>query len=287
MDETQIPKIFREYLWRVVIDKFPNLLAVLAFVSLLSSFISYKGKQWTFPTQQPNWFFVGLTALLFLLTVIVFFKSRIIKKLKDKTKIEFSQVSLIIRIGNLQDADINGEDTAFVLPVNTTFTDECITDTKSVLGSFFNKHHSSKILNFNTQLQEILAENHISPLSSGRYELSTIIILPDKYSIPAKLILVASTEKCTGKGFYTTPSTIDNCVHNVFQETADKRIANLCFPIIGSGHGGMGKTEALNLLVLCIKFYAKQFNHVKNVFIFIREIDSKEINASFLNSLKQ
>lgn len=281
----EIFKTIKEAILRTI-DKLQNLLILLILLSLGLSFLSYKNKILTFPTESPNYYFVGLSGILLVLTLFVFFRAKKFKKLKKDNYFHLNNIELNVKVGNIQDADKDKEEYSVVLPVNTTFTDECITDKKSALGSFFDKYHSSKIPSFSNDLQQILKENGIEKVSSGRYTPSTVVVLPEKYSLPAKIILVASTEKSKNEGFITSPTIICDCIYNVFRETADMRISTINIPIIGSGHGGLELTEALNLLVLGIKFQSKRYNHIKKVIIYVRDCDKGKINASFINSFK-
>jgi hypothetical protein len=239
-----------------------------------------------FPTATPNWIILGLGIVFVIIGIVLHLISveKKNKKLKNKTTLKFNATTLSIKIANLQDEENLSSECAFILPANTSFADDCVTDSKTALGSFFNKHHPEKIPQFNQKLKATLKARNIIPIEGIHYAPSTAIILPEEYSIKAKVILVASSVRNSGKGFHTDPSIISNSVRNIFKETADQRISTFYFPIIGSGHAGLEITEALNLLILCIKFHAKSFHHPKNIYIFVRENDSKKINANFLNS---
>jgi len=268
------------------IEQVPNLIIFLGCISFGSSYISYDATGFHFPTANPKIpfiiFGVGLIVVGILIHIVL--REKKTKKLKDETVLKFNSTTLTIKIASIQDADNLNNNCAFILPANTTFVDDCVTDTKSALGAFFSKYHQDKIPEFNEALKQILSSKHILPVNGIYYEPSTVLILPEEYSIQAKVILVASAEKSPDRGFQTDPSLISNSIRNVFSETADKRINTFFFPVIGSGHAGMEITEALNLLILCIKFHSKTFHHPKNVFIFVRDTDSRKINASFLNS---
>jgi O-acetyl-ADP-ribose deacetylase (regulator of RNase III) len=268
------------------IDKLQNLLLLLTFLSLGLSFVSYKNQLWTFPTASPNYYFITLAAILLVFTIVAYIRTKNVKTLKKQTKILLNSCEIIIKVGNIQDAERDREEFAIILPVNTTFTDECITDKKSALGSFFDTFHSSKIFGFIKDLQRILEEKGIERTSDGRYLPCTTIILPETYSLPAKLILVASTEKLKQHGFRTSPSMICDCIYNIFKETSDQRISTISLPLIGSGHGGLNHAEVLNLLLLSISFHLKNFTHIKKVSIFVRDQDREKINASFINSFQ-
>ena len=269
------------------IEKVPNLLIVLGALFITISFITHDSIGYHFPTATPNWYIFSVGCVLIFTGLILhfFFSDKQTKKLKDKTTLKFNSTTLTIKIANIQDESNLTVDSAFVLPANDTFVDDCVTDNKTALGSFFSKHHSNKIPTFNENLKAILKAKNILPIDGAHYKPATVLILPEEFSIKSKVILVASSVRNIDKGFHTDPEIISKSIFNVFKETKEERINTFYFPIIGSGHAGMECTEALNLLILCIKFYSRQFNHAKNIFIFIREIDSKKIDANFLNSL--
>lgn len=268
------------------LERLPYFVIFLGLLVVGFSFTTYE-KGFHFPAATPNWiifsfgcgFIVGGLVLYFVLT------EKKSKKLKDKITLKFNSTTLTIKITDIQDAENLTNDCAFVLPANTSFVDDCVTDNKTALGAFFNKHHSDKIPQFNQKLKTILKSKGLQPVEGIHYAPSTVLILPEEFSIRAKVILVASSVRNTGRGFHTDPAIISNTIFNLFQQTADLRISTFFIPIIGSGHAGLEITEALNLLILCIKFHSKKFHHPKNVYIFVRENDSKKINASFLNSL--
>lgn len=269
------------------IEKVPNLVIVLGAIFFVISFIEYNQTGFHFPTSTPKPIFIILGGFFIVLGIVLhyLFRDKQTKKLRNNTSLKFNSTTITIKIANIQDEENLTNDSAFVLPANTTFADDCVTDNKSALGSFFSKHHSEKLPTFNQRIKEILNNQNILPVEDNHYEPGTVILLPEEFSIKAKVILIASSVRSTDKGFYTDPAIISNSIFNLFKETSEKRISTFYIPIIGSGHAGLELTQALNLLLLCLKFHTKQFHHPKNIFIFVREVDSEKINASFLNCL--
>lgn len=267
------------------LEKFPHFVTTLGLATIGISFATYE-KVIRFPTFCPNWIIFSVGGMLIIIGVVLYIVSgKSNKTLKYKTTIKFYSTILTIKIGNLQDEKDLENNCVFILPANTSFADDCVTDKNSALGAFFNKHHSDKIPQFNQKIKTILAEKKIQPTESVHYAPATVLMLPDEFSIKAKIILVASSKRNEGEGFYTDPAIISDSIQNIFKETSDKRISTFLFPIIGSGHAGLEITNALNLLILCIKHHSKKFNHIRNVIIFVRECDRQKINANFLNSL--
>jgi hypothetical protein len=267
------------------LERIPHFMIFLGLLSIGFSFTTFD-KGFHFPSPTPNWiiFCVGVSLILLGLVLHLVMLDKKIKKLKDKTILKFNSTTLTIKIANIQDEENLTNDSAFVLPANTSFIDDCVTDNKTALGSFFNKHHSEKIPQFNQRLKEILESKNLQPIEGIHYAPATVLILPEEFSIKSKVILIASSVRNVGEGFHTDPAIINNSIYNLFHETADKRISTFFIPIIGSGHAGLDITDALNLLILCVKFHSKKFHHPKNVVIFVREVDREKINACFLNS---
>lgn len=266
------------------LEKLPHFIAFLGLLLLGFSFTTFD-KGFHFPSATPNWYLFGVGIFIFCFGIVIHLvlQDRQRKKLKDKTILTFGATTLTIQIGTFADAELSN-DSVFILPANTSFADDCVTDSKSALGSFFKEHHESKIPTFAKELQQILSEQGIKQSNGSDYIPGTVIILPEQYSIKSKVILVASSMRSKTKGFHTNPTIISNSIYNVFKATATKRINVFYFPIIGSGHAGLTHTEALNLLLLCIKFSSKEFTHVKRVFIFVLEQDKNKIDANFVNS---
>ena len=265
------------------LERFPHFVIFLGVLILFFSFTTYENG-FHFPQKAPNWIFFAAGIIVIIAGIVLHFVScdKKMKKLVDGTTIKFNSTILTIKIGDIQNEEGVSKDSAFVLPANTTFADDCVTDINSALGSFFNKHHAEKIPSFSKNIQRILKDKRI-PSNGGNYESATVLILPDEYSIQSKVILIASSERSSEKGFNTTPSIISNSIYNLFEATAEQRIRKFYIPIIGSGHAGLEITEALNLMILCIKFHSRQFHHPSNITIFVRKKDKNKINASFLN----
>jgi hypothetical protein len=59
--------------------------------------------------------------------------------------------------------------------------------------------------------------------------------------------------------------------------TADKKIAHLRIPVIGSGHGGLEINSAILFILLSIGHYSKKFHHIKSIEIVIIDSDAKKI----------
>jgi len=73
------------------------------------------------------------------------------------------------------------------------------------------------------------------------------------------------------------PNTICECIRQVFEITADKKIERLYMPVLGSGHGGLDINDAMLFFILSLKYYSKTFHHIKTVDIMVMGSDVKKL----------
>ena len=112
----------------------------------------------------------------------------------------------------------------------------------------------------------------------GAYLIGTTLNLTSFYEkVPSNVFLTASTVKKKSVGFKASPTSICECIRQIFELTADQRISTLHMPILGSGRGGLPIHTALLLQLISIKHYFTLFPHIKIVNIIVLEKDAKEI----------
>lgn len=193
----------------------------------------------------------------------------------------FGELLVNLKVGKIQEISKPIKDSAIALPANTTFIDDCITDSKSALGAFFLKYHPDKIQRVPQDIEKQLKQSRYQQGENGTYPLGTTIILPGKYDIPAKVIITASTIRKETSGIRAEPTSICECIRQIFMITSDKKIAKLYMPILGSGHGGLNINDALLFLVLAIKHYSKFYHHVKSIDIIVTEDDVPKLKDTY------
>lgn len=201
---------------------------------------------------------------------------RINKKatVKKGISLKFNNTTVNLKEGEIQNVEITNKNSAVVLPANTTFIDDCITDPKSTLGAFFLKFYPDKIpTRVSEDIEKELRKQHYKKDKNGSYPPGTTIILPKEYDTPAKCIITASTIRKEKVGIVAYPSTICECIRQIFEITADKKIERIYMPVIGSGHGGLDINDALLFILLSIKYYSKRYHHIKTVDILITPED--------------
>jgi hypothetical protein len=175
---------------------------------------------------------------------------------------------------------------AIVLPANSSFVDDCISDPKSALGAFFLTHFADRIPEARKTMQDVLDKSNHQRGEDEAYPTGTTILLPSPFDRPCPLLITASTLRKARVGILANPTTLCDCIRNVFAVTADRKIDTLYMPILGSGHGGLEKREALLFLLLSIRYYAKHYHHIKQVQIVVREADLvalQDVDGKFLN----
>jgi len=194
--------------------------------------------------------------------------------LKKGISFSFNGLSIVLRTGKIQEIPKLSKNSAVVLPANTTFIDDCITDPKSALGAFFLKFYPDKIpTRVSEDIEKELRKQHYKKDKNESYPPGTTIILPKEYDTPAKCIITASTIRKEKVGIVAYPGTICECIRQIFEITADKKIERIYMPVIGSGHGGLDINDALLFILLSIKYYSKRYHHIKTVDILITPKD--------------
>ncbi|MCD4792924.1 MAG: macro domain-containing protein [Bacteroidales bacterium] len=230
---------------------------LLGSVFVIGSLIKISGKSVIFPTDV-NILLLIIGVSLLIIGFVFYLGTFLFIRKKKNPRIK------IIK-GNLTEFNEFSKNSAVVLPVNTSFIDDCVNDKKSALGSFLDKNHPNKLEEFVIDTKIELDNLNHKKDEKGNYKPGTTIILSSKYDCPAKCILTATTIKKEKTGFYSSPEIIMECIKEIFEETADKRIDTLFLPVIGSGHGGLEIKQAIDLLIIGFNFWLSKKHHIKNI----------------------
>lgn len=261
-----------------------NIMLLFGLILVVLAFLKLDGLKTFSLTGSPNWIMLIIGVILLFGSPIIFVLTREERRINRKAKIEkglsfsFNELSVNLKVGEIQNVDLSSKNYAVVLPANTTFIDDCITDEKSALGAFFLKHYSKKIPHEVSKDIERALKNHgYEKNENGSYPPGATIILPKEYDTPAKCILTASTIRRERLGIMAYPSTICECIRRIFELTADKKIEKIYMPVIGSGHGGLDINDALLFILLSLKYYSKQYHHIKSIDILITSKDTSKL----------
>jgi hypothetical protein len=239
---------------------------------ILFSFLAFcKIKTDTIEFMPNKTIFIIVGVLLIVISIAHYFfryDRDISSKLLTKIYCESLEIELIK--GRIENENDLTKFTAFIMPIDTAFSNECISHTNSVAYSILAKFHIDKIATLDSDIIECL--RGIEKIN-GKYFLGTSIILPEKYNTPAKCIFSASA--AFGEIYATAPEYINACISNIFKIATQNRLDKLLMPVLGSGRAGMELNEALRTLVSSLKFYSKYNPTIKLVRIYT--IDSKKI----------
>ncbi|OYD17267.1 hypothetical protein CH330_00575 [candidate division WOR-3 bacterium JGI_Cruoil_03_51_56] len=268
-----------ENLRRILNAPTVNMLVFFGILLIVFSFFTFDGLKNFTLTSSPRFPMFIIGCILTLGGVTIFILTREERRINKKARIEdgipikSGRILVKLKIGKIQEILGLDETTAVALPANTTFIDDCITDANSALGAFFLKHYPNKISKVTQDIERQLERLGHQKNENGLYSPGTTIILPPEYDIPAKAIITASTIRKEISGIRAEPSTVCECIRQIFMITADKKISKLYIPILGSGHGGLDINEALLFLVVAIKHYSKYYHHLKSIDIIVNEND--------------
>jgi len=262
-----------------------KLFLILGVVLVLLSFshISRKDK-WDFELiQSPNpWLLcigIGLIAICIYCTL----RTKIprlssVKGIPNGHRLKLSpSLTIDIVMGNIENIESIGPHGAFVLPSNTTLDDECINDTRSALGAFFQKHFPTGI----EKIQQMItneADNIMeqSKEAASEYVPGTTIFLDRPLGTQHKILVTAVTRFSHEEGFKADTLSIIASMKGVFRASAGHRISELCLPVIGTGHGGLDFSAALSLMLVhsvnCVMHEGA--NHIKHIIIVVYDPDN-------------
>lgn len=197
--------------------------------------------------------------------------------IENGLKLKVGRCNVKINIGKIENINKYEKNAAVVLPANTSFIDDCIHDTNSALGSYFQKYYPEKIKNINKIIKKRLKKENYSTDINGNYEPGTSILLPDPYQVPVKIIITASTVRKLNVGIRAEPSFICKSIQEIFNLSADKKISKIFMPIIGTGHGGLDLYDGLIFLLLSIKHISRKYHHIKTIHIIVLKRDAEEL----------
>lgn len=263
-----------------------NISAIFSMILIFLSFCNFNivSGEFSFSlTANPRWIMLLIGGGFLLICVVGLMLTREDRKINKKMKIEdglsvkFRQTTVNIRVGKIQDTSGLNQSAGVVLPANTTFVDDCITDKNSALGAFFLEHYLGKTSEIIQVVQQQLKNSKYLQSEDGTYALGATIVLPSPYDIPVKILITASTARKEDTGIRAEPSSICECIRQVFLITSDKKISRIWMPILGSGHGGLDINAALLFLLFAIRHYTRYYYHVKSVDIIVTENDAKRL----------
>jgi O-acetyl-ADP-ribose deacetylase (regulator of RNase III) len=211
------------------------------------------------------------------------------KKAIDSVSMRFAETQVTIEKGRIEDINDLDRTAAVVLPANTEFTDDCITDKASSLGAFFLEHFPGKTNEGISSMKDELVREGYRVDGKGRFPLGTTILMPEPFSSRTNLLITATATKEAKKGFEAQPSNLDECVRAILEKTAEKRIVHLRMPVIGSGRGKLDPYGALVELVVAIHHYSTRtsLRHIKVVDIIVREDIFSTLHGPKLDTLQR
>jgi len=252
---------------------------------LAFSFIQYDDKLIISKNINYISLYIGLSFILMFIITCIFsiFKQVSSQRITVRgKKIKTKNVEILLQIGNIEDKTLYTDNSVIVLPSNTKFDDDCITDSKSALGSFFRTHYADKIDIAKTTITET-ARIEYKYITNDNFELGSTIILPEPFNNITTVAISAVTTRLQRTGFTTDLRAISLIIKNIFELTSDKRIDTIIIPVLGSGHGGLDINFAINFILLNVRYNIQQHHHIKNVKIIIFNEDKKPKKIKLIN----
>jgi hypothetical protein len=252
---------------------------------MASSFIQYN-KEWLFSNNfSCIRLFIGTVFVLLSVILQICSEFEQVKEQRITTNgkiYKYNDTKIVLQIGNIEDRKLYSEKSIVVLPANTEFDDDCITDKKSALGSFFMSHYPdrlecAKMMFISTASQECKHSD------DNGYELGSTILLTEPFNNLTAVAISAVTTRRPHVGISADLCAVSLTIKNVFEITADKKIDTIIMPAIGSGHGGLSLGFSINMILLNIKYNIQHYHHIKNIKIIIYNDKQKSIKLKLVN----
>lgn len=265
-----------------------NVMLAFAFILMVISYLQINIMKNSFGlnTGGPSWWLlIPGVALLFVSVIAYFLGSGNWmpggnRGIGNGIKLRFEFITVNIKQGRIEEIEGLARDQAVVLPANTSFDDECITDPKSTLGSFVLKRFPDRVKRMQGDVMKQIEASGLKAIGEGMFPYGTTVVMPESYDTPARTVITASTLRKESIGFKSELGAIDDCVKQVLVSTATMKVSKLFLPILGSGHGRLDIGDALLTLVLAFKHYSKSFPHVREAEIIVTSEDARTLSES-------
>ena len=269
----------------VLLAPIANVLCVVGVALIVLSFVDYDTKDGLSLHGAIHWYPAIAGLLLVALSLICFYSSKMIS---PRTRLDYNKgtdikhggLSIHIKAGEIQSIDNASRTCAVVLPVNTTFVDDCATDKRTATGAFFLERFPEEIAGLPKLFATVLAEQGFRASSGGQFSPGTTIVLPERFAKPAKVVITASTVRAPGTGITSSPHIICTSLEGIFRCTADQRVDTVILPILGSGHGGVDRGLALLLMILAALHFSKVYHHIRHINIVVHPKDIQSLSES-------
>jgi O-acetyl-ADP-ribose deacetylase (regulator of RNase III) len=214
-------------------------------------------------SASPNWyfFFTGLCLLLgwalqtFLLPLLTA-PGRLHRRLRKTAhglRIDLPRDHWIEVIrGSIEEQSEADQHTGVVLPANTSFDDECISDNHTALGAFATRHFSKTPAEIQALVRTELARTVGKDAADipDLWPLGHTVFLDRPFGTHHRLIIVAVTRISPADGIRGSTEGVVAAVRGTFREAATRRLSRIFMPVVGSGHGGLDLSMALSLILI-------------------------------------
>lgn len=258
----------------------------VAFVAMSFASLSL-GDKWIFAlTASPNWFLllIGL-ALLVGWALQAFLLSLLTGPGRPRHRVRRTGAGLRIELpadrwievipGSIQEQASADQHTGVVLPANTAFDDECISDKRSALGAFATRHFSKTAAEIHALIRAELARALGKDAADlpDQCTFGQTVFLDRPFGTHHRLIIVAVTRVSTEDGIRADTDSVLAAVRGSFREAATRRLSRLFMPVLGSGHGGLTLSMALSLILIqamsCMLL--EGYHHVKHLTVVVHD----------------
>jgi O-acetyl-ADP-ribose deacetylase (regulator of RNase III) len=165
-----------------------------------------------------------------------------------------------------------------VLPANTCFDDACIHDMNSALGAYFQTHFPSRIDEVLPLIREQLkADYGVGGVLPDRLPLGTAVYIDHPLKTKHRIIVVGITEKIDRAPIRADTLSLIASLKSVMRLAADKRMAELWMPVMGTGHGGLDFAVAMTMILVQLSngILREGYHSIQRVVVMVYDPDGR------------
>lgn len=188
--------------------------------------------------------------------------------------------------GNINNTGDYDKNTLVILPVNDKFDDQCIDDTTSVLGAFMSTLYPNGNEKFKTFVKSELEKRDVHQFEVGDWIYKNGV---NCNATTFNIGIVVVTHLNDDGSIITHTENILLAFKGINKLMAQKRLAKVFIPLIGSGHGGLSPEVSLLCLLLSIldglrSEVGRRLRDI-NIVIYVNQKGAKSISANNMKSI--
>jgi hypothetical protein len=183
------------------------------------------------------------------------FPRAVVTATADGYAVRAGEGEIRVRYGRLDELVTPLGSALVVLPANEYFDDDCVRDPRSALGAFVQRHFAQREQEFLAAVKGCLPPpgerlEKVKGEFAESHGVGTTVLLDRPLGTAWRLLVGAVTTQRAGFGLKADVATLFRVISDVHKAMADRRINEVFLPLLGAGHGQLGRRASL----FCLTF---------------------------------